>query len=142
MFINPANRACATSGCVTGWRYCYAAKETVKETSIVPVTFGLWQNCANGFRMVDNSSYSTTITLSPDQLFSCEMKQLDERCWAPVREEDAAVGVVLNADAPLHVVGELEEGSVMEGVGPMEGECVTMKERSGYTLLVTALIGQ
>lgn len=90
--------------------------------------------------MVDNSTYNTTITLSPDRLFSCEVEQLDERCWAKVREEDA-VGVVLDPDAPLLVVGELEEGLVMVGTGPMEG-CVTMERQVAYTLLVTALIGQ
>lgn len=91
--------------------------------------------------MVDNSMYNTTITLSPDRLFSCEVEQLDKRCWASVMEE-YAVGVLLDPDAPLLVVGELEDGLVMVGTGPMEGECVPMEREAGYTLLVTALIGQ
>lgn len=141
VFIDPANRACATKGCVTGWRYCYAAKENVNQTSSVPVTFALWRNCTDGFRMVDNSRYNVTVILSPHRLFSCEMQQLDGRCQVSVTEEDA-VGVVIDPDAPLHVVGDSEEGAVMVGAEPMEGECVTLKRAFHYTLLVTALVGQ
>lgn len=149
LILNMVDTSMCGGGCVTAWRFCYySARENVKQTLTVPVTFALWRRAGNGTDMVavvEGSRFSLTITLPVEQWFLCERRVLESRCGVQVGAGDM-VGVVIHNDTPLRMVGVSGNGLVAVG-GRVQGErgSVTrgsLQERAGHALMLAALVGQ
>ncbi|CAI8009803.1 hypothetical protein GBAR_LOCUS6547 [Geodia barretti] len=106
---------CGGGGCVSGWSYCYYSPYG-NEESLVTVIFSLWRWSEGGtLKEVNGSKFSVDMkTLPEGQWLVCEDRDLGEGCGVEM-EEDDLVGVFINQNTSLHILGEVDGGRVMVG---------------------------
>ena len=101
--------------CVSGWSYCYYSPYGNEESSAT-VIFSLWRWSEGGtLKEVNGSKFSVDMeTLPEGQWLACEERELGEGCGVEMEEGDL-VGVFINQNTSLHILGEVDGGRVMVG---------------------------